>query len=133
MEVKGFDVQGMDMSQISKKMEVFLAERFPGFHVEHDTNGIFQESYRLAHEEIAYLLIQLEDRQMFNGDEWFNGASGFVELTNNDTGEKETYTAMLILDETQSNALFLYVSKWSACTQSEVNILIKNFTQGGEA
>ena len=127
------DIQGLDMSQIGVKMEVFLTEHFTGYTVESGTNGIFQESIRFAYDEIEHLLVQPEGMKLFSGDEWFNGASGFFELSNISNGETETFTAMLILDEFQSNALFLYASRWSATTQSEVNILIKNFMQGGAA
>ena len=133
MKVTGLDVQGMDMSQIGINMEAFLLEYFTGYTVESGTNGIFQETIRLAYDEVDHLLIQPEGKQLFSGDEWFNGVSGFVELSNISNGETETYTAMLVLDESQSNALFLYASRWSATTQSEVNILIKNFMQGGGA
>ena len=133
MDIKGLDVQGLDILQISKKMEVHLTEHFTGHTLINDTNGIFQESYRLAHEEIDHLLIQPEGVQLYNGDEWFCGASGIVELTNISNGEKETYTVMLVLDEPQSKALYLYVSKWNATTQSDVDTLVKNFTQGNES
>ena len=132
MDVKGLNVQGLDMFQISKKMEDWLSEHFTGYTVTSGVNGIFQESYRLAYDEIDHLLVKPEGKQLFDGSEWFNAVSGFFELTNAENNIAETYTAKLVLDEQQTQALYLYASKWSACTQSEVNILIKNFTQGGE-
>ena len=132
MQITGLDVQGLDMFQISARMEIFLTEHFKDYTVASDENGIFVEVYRLAYGEISHLLLQPEGKQLFNGNEWLNGASGCVELNRIDSNEKEAYTAMLVLDEAQENALFLYVSKWDATTQNEVNILIKNFTQGGE-
>jgi hypothetical protein len=125
------DIKGLDISQISKKMEIYLEEHFTGHTIESYTNGIFQEVIRMSYDEIAHLLIQPEGKQRFKGDEWFNGASGIVELSNTDSGKKESYTIMLVMDEQQTQALFLYVSKWGATTQAEVNTLIRDFTQGG--
>ena len=125
------DITGLDMSQISAKMEVILAEHFTGYIIGSDTSGIFQEVIRLAYDEIDHLLIRPEEPQLFSGGEWFNGASGIIELCRADNRDVETYTVMLVLNEQQTQALYLYASKWNATTQSDVNILIRNFTQGG--
>jgi len=125
----GLDVWGLDMLQISAKMEVFLMEHFTEYALAGESNGIFQEVIRLAYDEVEHLLVQPEGKPIFNGNEWFNGASGIAELSNTSNGDMETYTVMLVLDEPQENALYLYSSKWNAATQSDVNILVKDFTQ----
>ena len=125
------DTKGLDLLQISKKMEVYLSEHFPGYVLINDANGIFSEAYRLAYDEIEHLLIQPEGKPLFSFEEWFIGASGIVELSSTDNGANETITVMLVLNEPQSKALYLYVSKWDAVTQTDVNILVKDFTQGG--
>ena len=132
MAITGLNVQGLDITQINRKMEEYLAHHFDECVVVADGNGIFAEVYRLAYDEIDHLLVQPECMQLFNGNEWFMGASGLFETSGLDNGEKETYTAMLVLDENQAQALYLYISKWGATTQEEVNTLVKNFTKGGK-
>ena len=131
MSITGLDVQGLNMTQISRKMEEYLAYHFDGCSVIADGFGMFQEVYRLSYEEIDHLLHQEEGENLFNSDEWFNGASGVFETSNLDNQSKEEYTVMLVLDDQQAQALYLYISKWDAITQSDVNTLIKNFTKGG--
>ena len=110
------DIKGLDMLQISNRMEACLTAHFPGYALTSDANGIFQEVIRLQYDEIDHLIIQPEHKPLFNTDEWFLGASGIIELSNTHSGGKETYTVMLVLDEPQTKALFLYVSKWDAST-----------------
>jgi len=120
------DIKGLDMSQISKMIEVYLNEYFNGCVVAIDTNGIFSEVIRLAFDEIDHL-IPVDQMQHFQGIEWFNGASGFVEVSNTDDSTKESHTVMLLLDEHQTKALYLYVSKGDSFTDDNMYILVKYF------
>ena len=131
MRTVGLDIQGLDLTQISRKMEEYLANYFDKCVVIADGNGIFAEVIRLAYDEVEHLIIQPEGVQLFNDGDWFNGASGFFELSSLEDGSKEELTAMLVLDEPQTRALFLYVSKWDATTGNDINILIQDFTQDG--
>ena len=133
MCITGLDVQGLNITQISRKMEEYLANYFDMCAVVADGAGMFAEVIRLGYDEIEHLLVQPEGIQMFNGDEWFMGASGFFETSNIDNQSKEEYTVMLVLNEQQSQALYLYISKWNATTQSDIDTLVKNFTPGGGA
>jgi len=90
------DVKGLDMSQISKIIEVYLNEYFTGCVVVTAANGIFSEVIRLAFDEIDHL-IPVDQMQYFQGTEWFNGASGFVEVSNTDDGITESNTVILLL------------------------------------
>ena len=126
------DIKGMDMFQIGKKIETCLLEYFSGNTILDNGCGIFSEVIRLAYDEIDHLLIQSDNEQLFNGGEWFNGASGIIELSNTKSGLVQAYTVMLIMDEPQAKALYLYVSKWDAITQDDMDILVKDFTQGGD-
>ena len=126
------DVTGLDMFQISKLMVVCLAEHFAGHTVISDSKGIFQEVILLAYEEIEHLLIQPVGVRLFNNDEWFFGASGFVEIYNNADKSKETYTVMLVMNTDHDRLFYLYASKRDAAG-SEVSILVKDFTQNSVA
>jgi len=122
------DIKGLDMLQISKIMELYLNEYFTERVVISDTNGIFSEVIRLAFDEIDHL-ISVEQMQSFQRDEWFNGASGFVKVSNNNDNTTESYTVMLLMDEHQTKALCLYVSKCNATTCEYMDILVKDFMQ----
>jgi len=126
------NIENLNMLEVGKKMEACLADYFTEYTVSSDTNGIFSEVIRLAHDEINHLLIQPENVQLSNGDKWFNGASGIIELSNASSGLVQTYTVMLVMNEPQTKALYLYVSKWDAATQDDNEILIRDFTQGGD-
>ena len=123
MDKIGLDVQGLDMTQISRRMEVYLAEHFDKCVVLADGNGIFQEVIRLAYNEIDHLLVQSCKVQLFSVDDWFVGASGTFETSNLEDDSKEELIAMLMMNEEQTRALFLYVQK------DDTYVLVKNFTQ----
>ena len=127
MKIKGLNIKGMDMTQIGRIMESYIKDCFADCTLRVADNGLFSEVARLAHDEINHLLIQSDEQKLFNGDEWFNGASGLVDLNSSD-GSLEECTAMLILDEQQEQALYLYVSRWYMA--NEITTLVKDFVGG---
>jgi len=129
----GLDIQGMDMTQVSRRMEEYLAKHFEngerGVVIANGT-GIFQEVVRLAYGEIDHLLVQPDEVQLFSDDDWFNCASGTFEITNLGNDSSEELTAMLLLNDEQTKALFLYVQKEIDADGELANILVKDFTKG---
>jgi len=49
MSITGLDVQGLDITQISRKMEEYLAHHFDECAVVADSNGIFAEQDLPSH------------------------------------------------------------------------------------
>jgi len=129
------NIKGLNISQIGKKMEPYLVKYFEGYKIQ-DTGEIFMEVIRLAYDEIEHLLIHPDDNQLFVNDEWFAGASGYIILSNpnnnSSNSSKEIYMVSLIMDEEQTQALFLYVTKWNDHTKNSESELVKNFTKSKE-
>ena len=76
-------------------------------------------------------LIPVEQQKIYRNDEWFNGASGFIELSRISDGSKETFIAMLLMNEYQTRVLYLYVTKYEAIFNDDgLYTLVKDFTQG---
>jgi len=129
------NIAGLNISQIGKKMEPYLAEYFEGYTI-HEVNGIFSEVILFAYDEISHLLIHPDDNQLFVDDDWFTGASGYIVISSpkdSPKNYKEIYVVSLIMNDSQTQALFLYVTKWIDTIQSNRDELVKNFTQQKEA
>jgi|GEM_PF-4466631 len=126
------DIKELDMLEVSKEMEVLITEHFTGYTILNNDRGIFSEFFLFAISEIDPLIIQQIEKPPFHGGKWFGGASGIIELAEVGGEANQNYIVTLVMDEPQTQALFLYVTKWSATTNDDINILIKDFTKDSE-
>lgn len=120
------DINGLNICEISRTMESYIAQYFTGYVLISDMDGMFSEVVRLAFEEIE-ALIPVTHKQSYNINDWFNGAAGSIELCDINSGAKESYTAMLLMDDAQTQALYLYVMKAGELECDENIILVKDF------
>jgi len=124
------DITGMEIHQVSNIMESYLVNYFTGFIVTYEANIIFQEVFCLAYDEIVNV-IPAEQKNFYSKDGWFNGASGFIDLSSIYDGSNETYIVMLLMNEQQTQALYLYVTRFEAASNNDnPYILVKDFMQG---
>jgi hypothetical protein len=112
------DIKGLDMTQISQKLAIYVESYFDGFRLP-ERDSLFQESYRLHFDEVKDS-IPRQHHHLFGDDNWFNGASGFIEV-----GTQE-HLVMLLADEN-------YETVFTLCLQEadeegdERTIIIKDF------
>jgi len=122
MSITGLDVKGLDTTEISRKLEVFVADYFKGYSLGAG-QSMFQEGFMLEFGELMDT-IPLQHHHLFNDDTEFVCMSGFITVGYVD-GKADERIISLIMDEHSEYAYLL-------CLLQEVDgegetVIIKDF------
>ena len=115
------NITGLDMVQISQRMEAYVQNHIKGF-IQTCNTSIFQESYVLDFTEIK-ATIPPRYHHLFKDTDKFNGASGFIEH------DSQEYTIMLLSDENYATA-YLLALQWTDASGEEHTAIIGDFLSG---
>ena len=120
-------------TEISVKLAPYIVNYFTDCELYGLDDNLFAESYLLGYDEVAHL-IPSEYKGLFSKTDFFNGASGFLDF-NYQAGQFKgsDYTIMLLSNEDNSKALFLYVQASNFVTSIQTDILIADFMKDGDA
>ena len=113
----GLDVRGFTLTEISRKLEKYVADYFIG-HELPENESYFAENYLFHFSEVKHL-VDSKYHHLFNDDSKFNGASGIFEF---DATER---VLMLLASEDYSKIFFLFVQESDGNAQRD--ILIADF------
>jgi len=119
---KGLCVKGLDTTEISRKMEVYLAGYFKDFNIGPE-QPMFIESILLHYDEVK-AMIPAEHHHLFTDNCKFNGLSGYVTIGCSGDEAVER-VVMLLMDEHCTSAYLLYLQE--ASDTGSDNIIIKDF------
>ena len=119
---KGLCVKGLDTTEISRKMEVYLADYSKGFNLV-SGQSMFIESIMLHNDEVK-TMIPSEYHHLFTDNCKFNGLSGYVTIGCSG-GEVVEGIVMLLMDEHCTSAYLLYLQE--ATEAGNDNTIIKDF------
>jgi hypothetical protein len=125
------DITGLDIMHISSLMEVYLKEYFNGQKELSYNDCLFAEVIHMAVEEVEHL-IPVSDKLLFQKDEMINGAAGYVTFHNTDDETNESYTVMLIMNDSLTQALYLYIMNDEEPISIENALLVKDLTKEDE-
>ena len=122
------DITGLNIMQIQKKIYPYVAHYFKRCKVSSFKEWAF-DSFIFDFEEIIHL-IPSKHHHRFKDGARFSGASGFLELDSTTAEyQDKKYILMLISDENNKTAYFLYVQELSNNYDKQRDILIKNFME----
>ena len=123
----GLDISAIKTSELGAIVRPYLDKRFPKLFSWEGGSDIFQEVTQLDFEEIDHLIIQSKEYELFKDGDVFHGASGRLETGGHIGGITNDYTAILVMNGTQTRAYALYIQKWDSIIGSSTDILIKDF------
>ena len=112
------DIKGLDMTQISRKLAVFVESYFEGFTLP-SGDSLFAESYLLHFEEVKDGIPEQYHCRFTDADR-FNGAAGFIEVDGTE------HCIMLLSDERYDTAYILSKQE-SDGNGNERTVIIKDF------
>ena len=119
---KGLDVRGMDATEISRKMEKYVADYFKGYSLG-EGESMFMEGHLFRLEEISDMLPK-KYLTLFNDGAEFITMSGFINV-----GEANERVISVVMDE-QSNYVYLLLMHETDENGEEKGIVIKDFLSG---
>jgi len=123
MSIYGLEVKGLDSTEISQKLEMYVAECFNGYKLDAG-QSMFQEGYTLHFDEVADI-IPSEHHHLFTNESKFNGMSGYITTEYVGGGVAER-TVMLLMDGDSENVYLLYLQETNQ-EGEERTTLIKDF------
>ena len=122
------DIRGLTIQQIQEKIYPIVADYFKGCKLSTFKEWAF-ESFTFDLTELTHL-IPKHYIQKFKDDVRFSGASGVIEFDSTATEyQNKTYILMLISDEFNKQAYFLYVQELDNEFNKQRDILIKDFME----
>ena len=123
MSVTGLCVKDLDATEISKKLEIYVAKHCQGYKLGTCQN-MFMEGYMLYFDEIKDI-IPTKHHHLFTDESKFNGMSGYVTVGYVD-GKKDERTISILMDKDSEYAYFLCLHETKE-KEDDTIILIKDF------
>ena len=96
MNIQGLEVKGLDSTEISQKLEIYVAEYFNGYKLG-EGESMFMEGYVLEFGEVNDW-IPTEYHNHFKDDDKFNCMSGYIVVDNKD-GKTDERIISIVMDE----------------------------------
>ena len=119
----GLDITNLNLSQIGEAIKPYLESYFPGLFNWELQEDILTEVTELDYDEVEHLLIQPRYYQLLHDGDRFRSGAGCLTT---DEPNKD-YTAILVMNETQTRALTLYVDTYDHQAATFDSILVKDF------
>ena len=116
---KGLCVKGLDIIEIGRVMETYVAEYVAGYRLGLG-QSMFAESHMLYFNEVK-AIIPGKYHNLFTDESKFIGASGYA-MDNHVQGKADEYVVMLLMDEHSERAFLLCLQE----TDNSISI-IKDF------
>jgi len=123
MSIKGLCVEGMEITEISKKLVPYISEYVNGFALKED-DPLFLEGHIFSLEEISGMLPKYY-LEYFTDESNFICFSGFIIVTNSQDKEEQQIIS-LVMDESSERAFLLCVHEENE-DEGEKAIIIKDF------
>ena len=117
----GLDVKGLTLTEISRKLEKYVANYFKGHELPTNEN-YFAESYLFHFEELKHLVNE-KYHHLFKDDDKLNGASGIFDF---DSTER---ILMMLATEDYSKILFLFVQEPDDVSNAQRDIVLADFME----
>jgi len=125
MDVKGLCVRGLDVYEISQKLEKYVSDYFAGFKLGAD-ESLFHEGHLFWFEEIEGMFPK-KHLKFFSDKDKFLCMSGFIAIRNT-LDEEEQHVISLIMNEHGERAFLLCVEKADEDGE-EKTAIIKDFLE----
>ena len=123
MQAKGLCVKGLDVYEISKKLEPYVSDYFSGFKI--GTNeSLLQEGFLFTYDEVNDM-IPAKHHHLFTDDCKLLGMSGYITLSNT-AGKPDERILMVLFDE-DSEYLYLVCLQEENEQGDEQSIIIADF------
>ncbi|MCL1882139.1 MAG: hypothetical protein FWF81_00070 [Defluviitaleaceae bacterium] len=120
---KGLDVKGLDVYELSRKMEKFVTAHFNDYKLGAD-ESMFMEGHLFYYEEVQKMFPS-KHQHLFTGDCKFLGMSGYI--TVNHAGDKADERIIMLLMDEQSERAYLLCLEETDEQGNENTVIIEDF------
>lgn len=125
MKVLGLEVKDLNTTEISQKLEIYVANHFQGYKLG-EGESMFMEGYMFEFDEIKGV-IPSKHHHLFTNESRFNGMSGYVTVGYVD-GKKDERVISILMDEDSAYAYLLCIHEENE-EEDDTITLIKDFLE----